>query len=69
MPNPIIKIVNATTGEEIEREMTKAEMLEFEKLKANSELKANLESQAENAKTELLNRLGITEDEAKLLLS
>ena len=30
MTNPIIKIVNATTGEEVEREMTEEELLEHE---------------------------------------
>ena len=30
MTNPIIKIVNATTGQEVEREMTEEELLEHE---------------------------------------
>ena len=66
----IEKIYNAETGEEtiIEREETKAEAesrKDFEKMIAAKEAKeaVNIE-----AKAALLKRLGITEDEAKLLL-
>lgn len=68
MTKPIIKIVNLETGEEIEREMTdeefdlwKADMEETEQRKVEAEIKAV-------AKSVLLERLGITEEEAKLLL-
>jgi hypothetical protein len=60
---------NATTGEVIEREMTKAESDAFKKSLA--ETNARLEAEATKAadKAALLSKLGITEDEAKLLLS
>lgn len=65
----MIKLVNAETGEEIEREMNAEELAEVAKLQAkwNEELSA-LDSVKE-AKFALLERLGITEEEAKLLLS
>jgi len=69
MTKPIVKIVNAETGEELEREMNAAEIKQFEKDKAEFEAKkAEAQLKAE-AKSALLKRLGITEDEAKLLLS
>ena len=59
---------NLETGEVIDREMTNEE---YEKhlanIKANEESEANLQAQAA-AKAALLERLGITEEEAKLLL-
>lgn len=66
---PTIKLVNAETGEEIEREMNAKELAEFEAFK-EKELAKQAEELAKNdAKAALLNRLGITEEEAKLLLS
>jgi hypothetical protein len=66
---PTIKIVNVETGEEIEREMNAEELAQFE---ADQELKI-MRKETEEAratqKAALLNRLGITEDEAKLLLA
>jgi hypothetical protein len=65
---PQIKIVNCETGDEIVRDATAKEIaqinaneLEAAKLKAQSEATAT-------AKSALLEKLGITEDEAKLLL-
>lgn len=65
------KIVDINTGEEsfIEREATPEEIAAFEELET---LKANLAKEIEakkQAKFALLEKLGITEDEAKLLLS
>jgi len=67
------KIVNVQTGEEIIRPYTEAEIAEIEtqaaaiaQAKAEQELVA---AQRAVDKQELLERLGITEDEAKLLLS
>ena len=64
-----IKIHNAETGEVIEREMTADEFAQYEadKLEAQQELLAAQERAA--AKAALLEKLGITEEEAKLLLS
>ena len=68
MSKPIIKIVNVSTGEEIEREMNN---VEFAQYKADQQAQITREAEAEikaQAKAALLDRLGITEDEAKLLL-
>jgi hypothetical protein len=73
MTNPIIKLVNAETGEEIEREMTAQELTQWEAdnaLDAEREaIKAETEAQKAADKAALLARLGLTQDEAKLLLS
>lgn len=66
MSKPIIKDHNVETGEITEREMTKAE---FDSWQKGNELKAKQEADALAAKSALLDRLGITEDEAKLLLA
>ena len=69
MTNPIIKIVNCETGEEIERQMNEDELAQYEKDKiAILECKAEAQAKAE-AKAALLAQLGITEEQAKLLLS
>lgn len=67
------KIINCETGEILERELTEDEIAQqaidetkIEQLKAEAE--ANAQAQAA-AKAALLERLGITEEEAKLLLS
>lgn len=65
MSRPIIKIHNAETGEIIEREMNDSELAQFEK---DKESNTKQEEKAQ-AKATLLDKLGITEDEAKLLLS
>lgn len=68
MTKPLVKIHNAETGEEIEREMNDAEFAQYQADQATeAERKANAEAQVA-AKAALLERLGITEEEAKLLL-
>jgi hypothetical protein len=63
-----IKEINTETGEEIEREMTKAE-LDLMKKDAAETLTVRQDRIAKaEAKTVLLEKLGITEDEARLLL-
>jgi hypothetical protein len=63
-----IKEINTETGEEIEREMTKAE-LDLMKKDAAETLAVRQDRIAKaEAKTVLLEKLGITEDEARLLL-
>lgn len=65
------KIVDAITGEEtfVERdETTEEKNYRLEKEKFVAAEKAEAEAKAQ-AKAELLERLGITEDEAKLLLA
>ena len=69
MPNPMIRIHNTETNEVIDREMTKAE---FDAYKADQEATAAQEAaKADKAavKQAILDKLGITADEAKLLLS
>lgn len=69
MSKPFVKIVNSLTGEEIEREMTDEEFAQYE-LDAQKAQIEKLEIAAKaQAKIELLNKLGITEEEAKILLS
>jgi hypothetical protein len=68
MSKPMIKIVNVQTGEEIEREMNEAELIEYEAAK-ELELKKDAEKEAKAAARQaILDRLGLTEDEAKILL-
>jgi hypothetical protein len=67
-----IKEHNVETGEVIEREMTVEEIEQFESDKAEAVAKAKAEATKAEAKAEakaaLLEKLGITEDEARLLL-
>ena len=69
MSKPMVRIQNAETGEVIDREMTDAELQNhLAELNANELRQAEAEAKAQ-AKAELLERLGITADEAKLLLA
>jgi len=68
MPRPINRVHNQETGEVIDREMNDEEFAAFQ-FNENQRLAAKAEAEAKaQAKAELLNRLGITEDEARLLL-
>jgi hypothetical protein len=69
MPNPMIRIHNAETNEVIDREMTDAELAKYEAEKENENAQAEVEADLITAKAALLERLGITADEAKLLLA
>lgn len=66
---PIIKIHNVETGEVIERDMNAKELAQWEADKAAAEAKAQAVAETAAAKAALLEKLGITEEEAKLLLS
>jgi hypothetical protein len=69
MSRPIIRIHNVATDEVIDREMTAAEFNIYEaEQEANATRQAEAEARA-TAKAALLSRLGISEVEAKLLLS
>jgi len=69
MTKSIIRIHNVETGEIIEREMTAEEIAQQEIDEANYKARqAEITAKAQ-AKAELLERLGITADEAKLLLA
>ena len=68
MPNPIIKIVDVSTGEEIERPMNKDE---FDAYKSASYVDPQIAIDAKakaTAKQAVLDRLGLTAEEAQLLL-
>lgn len=68
MTKPIIRIHNIETNEVIDREMTD---LEFEQHQLDLERSAQREADLaarENQRQEILSRLGLTSDEAKLLL-
>ena len=67
-PKPQIKIVDVETGEEIVRDANAEEIAQMELDAANATVaKAEAEAKA-TQKAALLERLGITEAEAKLLL-
>ena len=59
---------NIETGEATEREMTAAELAQWEKDQKAFETEAEQIAAKAAEKAALLDRLGITEDEAKLLL-
>jgi hypothetical protein len=63
-----IKIHNVETGEIIEREMNAEELAQLEADKAKAEAEAQAKAEAAVAKAALLSKLGITEEEARLLL-
>ena len=69
MANPIKVIHNVETGEIIEREMNADELAQWQADQAAAQLAKEQEAEAVNQKAALLDRLGITADEAKLLLS
>jgi hypothetical protein len=71
MPKPIIKIVNATTGEEIEREMNDAEFARYQEKNQQFEiLKAeqNAKIAARQSALDKLAALGLTADEVSALI-
>ena len=68
MTNLIIKEVNVQTGEEIEREMTKSELTKYQnELQKIKDEQTEVEAKAV-ARQAILDRLGLTTDEAKLIL-
>jgi hypothetical protein len=69
MTKPTIRIHDLETNEVVDREMTDAEFTKYEADKATENAKANLEATKAAEKAALLAKLGITDDEAKLLLS
>ena len=68
MTRPTVKIHNASTDEIVEREMNDVEFAEFETIKAQEEA-AQAEAEAKaTARAAILDRLGLTAEEAQLLL-
>ena len=72
MTKDIIKIINVETGEEIEREMTDEEQAlrdtQVAEYFARKSAQESAALQAETDKAALLAKLGITADEARLLI-
>lgn len=69
MSELMVRIHNAETGEIIDREMTAAELAEANARIAEAQAEEALLLEKAAEKAALLARLGISEDEAKLLLS
>ena len=69
MTKPIITEHNSTTGEYIQREMTDYEWEQTQLVEARDAALATEKAKAEADKAALLARLGITAEEATLLLS
>jgi hypothetical protein len=68
MTNPTIRIHNTETNEVIDREMTENEFAQYEAQKvAESTRQAEAEAKA-TARQAILDRLGLTADEAAILL-
>lgn len=65
----MIKIHNIETGEIIERDMNPDELAQLEIDKANQAAHEAVQATKAAEKAALLAKLGITEEEAKLLLS
>ena len=66
---PTIKIHNVDTNEVIEREMSAEELAQRKADQAAVAAEATAKAEAAATKAALLAKLGITEEEAKLLLS
>ena len=69
MTKPMIKLVNAETGEEIVREMNAEELKQWDKDIAEATAAREAFAAKAAEKAALLEKLGITQDEASLLLS
>jgi len=65
----MVRIHDLLTGEIIDREMNDAEFAELEANQASNSIAEAKAQEKETAKTDLLVKLGITAEEAKLLLS
>jgi hypothetical protein len=68
MSKPMIRIHNTETNEIIDREMNAAEYAQYKLDEANTKAREAEAKAKETARQALLDRLGITADEAQLLL-
>jgi hypothetical protein len=69
MARPIVRIHDLSTDEVIDREMNDAEFAQYEVDQAAAVTQAAAEAAKAAEKEALLERLGITAEEARLLLS
>lgn len=68
MSKPQVKIVDITSGEEIIRDATNAEIAQMAKDKADAEARQAEVEAKEAQRQAIADRLGLTLDEVKLLL-
>lgn len=68
MTKPMVRIHNTETNEVIDREMNDAEFAQYEADQAAQAAKAEAEASKAAQRQALLTRLGITEEEARILL-
>jgi len=69
MTRPTILLVDVSTGKRIERQMNDNEFAQYQ-IDLADEIKNKTKAETRAlAKSKLLERMGLTEDEAKLLLS
>ena len=68
MSRPLIRIHDTSTDEVIDREMNDAEFAQYEINLATEAAQAAAQHEAAAARQAVLDRLGITADEARLLL-
>ena len=69
MTKPMLRIHNSQTDEIIDREMNAEELAQLAADKIANDLIESAKAESEADKAALLAKLGITADEAKLLLS
>jgi hypothetical protein len=69
MSKPLIRIHNTETGEILDREMNDAEFAQYQADQAAETIKQAQAEAKKNDQLALFDRLGITAEEAKLLLS
>jgi len=65
---PQVKIVNCQTGEEIVKDATAAQIAQMKLDAINDEARKVAEAEKETQRQAILDRLGLTADEAKLIL-
>jgi hypothetical protein len=68
MTNPIIRIHNTKTNEVIDREMTNQEFAQYEAEQVIAAARIAEEETKATARQAVLARLGLTEEEAQLIL-
>jgi hypothetical protein len=68
MSKPMIRIHNTETDEIVDREMTNAEFADYKATIAENETRLAEAATKATQRQAILDRLGLTEDEARLLL-
>jgi hypothetical protein len=68
MTKPIIRIHNVETDEVIDREMTDKEYADWQVAQAQTLAEKNARDEAARKRQEILDKLGLTQEEANILL-